>query len=80
MLKNRRIVDGVGRVTLPSNYTNDLWSGQTLKRGDKTLQSWLYKAGFDSVEIDGVYGANIENAVKGFQKKVGITADGIAGK
>ncbi|MBB6177513.1 peptidoglycan hydrolase-like protein with peptidoglycan-binding domain [Anoxybacillus tengchongensis] len=78
-------VDGVGRVTYPSNYTNDLWSGQTLKRGDKsdyvkTLQSWLYKAGFNPGGIDGVYGGNTESAVKEFQKKVGITADGIAGK
>ena len=65
--------------------SNNLWSGQTLKRGDKndyvkTLQSWLYKVGFNPGGIDGVYGANTEKAVKEFQKKVGITADGIAGK
>lgn len=79
------VVDSVGRVTYPSNFANNLWSGQTLKRGDrndyvKTLQSWLYKAGFNPGGIDGVYGANTEKAVKEFQKKVGITADGIAGK
>ena len=78
-------VDSVGRVTYPSNFTNNLWSGQTLKRGDKndyvkTLQSWLYKVGFNPGGIDGVYGANTEKAVKEFQKKAGITADGIAGK
>ncbi|MGG3955679.1 peptidoglycan-binding protein [Bhargavaea massiliensis] len=78
-------VDSVGRVTYPSNFTNNLWSGQTLKRGDKndyvkTLQSWLYKAGFNPEGIDGVYGANTEKAVKEFQKKAGIAADGIAGK
>ena len=80
------VVDGTSRIIYyPSNYTNYLWSGQTLKRGDrndyvKTLQSWLYKAGFNPGGIDGVYGANTEKAVKEFQKKVGITADGIAGK
>ncbi|SFA56967.1 Peptidoglycan-binding (PGRP) domain of peptidoglycan hydrolases-containing protein [Anoxybacillus pushchinoensis] len=79
------VVDSVGRVTYPSNFANNLWSGQTLKRGDrndyvKTLQSWLYKAGFNPGGIDGVYGANTEKAVKEFQKKVGITTDGIAGK
>ncbi|WP_096225913.1 peptidoglycan-binding protein [Geobacillus sp. FJAT-46040] len=80
------VVDGASRIIYyPSNYTNYLWSGQTLKRGDrndyvKTLQSWLYKAGFNPGGIDGVYGANTEKAVKEFQKKVGITADGIAGK
>lgn len=79
------VVDSVGRITYPSSYTNDLWSGQTLKKGDKndyvkTLQSWLYKAGFNPGGIDGVYGENTEKAVKEFQKKIGITADGIAGK
>ncbi|TCS77598.1 peptidoglycan-binding domain-containing protein [Tepidibacillus fermentans] len=79
------VVDGAGRIYYPSNYTNYLWSGQTLRRGDrndyvKTLQSWLYKAGFNPGAIDGIYGANTEKAVKEFQKKVGITADGIAGK
>ncbi|MEW5323470.1 peptidoglycan-binding protein [Geobacillus thermoleovorans] len=80
------VVDGTSRIIYyPSNYTNYLWSGQTLKRGDrndyvKTLQSWLYKAGFNPGGIDGVYGANTEKAVREFQKKVGITVDGIAGK
>lgn len=80
------VVDGASRIIYyPSNYTNYLWSGQTLKRGDRnddvrTLQSWLYRAGFNPGGIDGVYGANTEKAVKEFQKKVGITADGIAGK
>ncbi|TCS78629.1 peptidoglycan-binding protein [Tepidibacillus fermentans] len=79
------VVDVAGRIYYPSNYTNYLWSGQTLRRGDrndyvKTLQSWLYKAGFNPGAIDGIYGANTEKAVKEFQKKVGITADGIAGK
>lgn len=78
-------VDGAGRIYYPSNYTNYLWKGHTLKQGDrndyvKTLQSWLYKAGFNPGRIDGIYGANTEKAVKEFQKKVGITADGIAGK
>jgi len=79
------VVDSVGRITYPSSYTNDLWGGQTLKKGDKndyvkTLQSWLYKAGFNPGGVDGVYGENTEKAVKEFQKKAGITADGIAGK
>ncbi|RDE35614.1 peptidoglycan-binding protein [Parageobacillus thermoglucosidasius] len=79
------VVDASGRHYYPSNYTNYLWNGQTLRKGDrgayvKTLQSWLHKAGFNPGAIDGIYGANTEKAVKEFQKKVGITADGIAGK
>lgn len=79
------VVDASGRYRYPSSYTNYLWSGQSLRKGDrgeyvKTLQLWLHKAGFNPGEIDGIYGTNTEKAVKEFQKKVGITADGIAGK
>jgi peptidoglycan hydrolase-like protein with peptidoglycan-binding domain len=40
----------------------------------------LHKAGFNPGAIDGIYGTNTEKAVKEFQKKTGITVDGIAGK
>ncbi|KJE29205.1 hypothetical protein LG52_3121 [Geobacillus kaustophilus] len=29
------VVDGTGRIYYPSNYTNYLWNGQTLRRGDR---------------------------------------------
>lgn len=40
----------------------------------------LNKAGFNVGSVDGKYGSKTEIAVQAFQKKVGISADGIAGK
>jgi hypothetical protein len=57
----------------------------TLRRGNKgeaveELQALLNaKFGFD-LEIDGDFGRATETAVKEFQKKNGLTADGIVGK
>lgn len=33
-----------------------------------------------SIEVDGNFGINTENAVKDYQSKNGLTVDGIAGK
>ncbi|MCY8232344.1 peptidoglycan-binding protein [Priestia endophytica] len=62
---------------LPKNY---------LERGDsgtlvKGLQGKLQAVGFSvgSGGVDGDYGVGTEQAVKAFQKKYGLTADGIAG-
>ena len=45
----------------------------------KTLQTNLKKLGFYTAYIDGSFGATTESAVKAFQKKYGLTADGVAG-
>ncbi|WP_226665561.1 peptidoglycan-binding protein [Metabacillus litoralis] len=65
------------------NNTAD-WTGQTLRKGSKgeavkDLQNMLEKAGFDVGKVDGVYGDKTAGALKSFQKKVGISQDGIAG-
>ena len=54
------------------------------KRGDDVaqLQIRLYELGcYDSqnVVVDGVFGSATEEAVKNFQRRRGITADGIVG-
>ena len=49
-------------------------SGQDVK----TLQTALNKRGF-SLNVDGVFGENTENAVKTFQSQNGLTVDGIVG-
>ena len=54
-----------------------------LQRGDsgpavKTLQQRLVQLGYLS-SADGIYGPKTVNAVKDFQKKNGLTADGVAG-
>lgn len=46
----------------------------------RQIQTKLKNWGYYSGEIDGVYGTATKNAVITFQKKNGLTADGIAGK
>ncbi len=44
------------------------------------LQSVLNRLGYGAGEVDGIFGSRTENAVKRFQRTVGITVDGIVGK
>lgn len=46
----------------------------------KTIQTKLKNWGYYSGSIDGVYGWQTESAVKSFQKKNGLTVDGVAGE
>lgn len=57
----------------------------TYKRGSqgetvKKIQANLIKWGYLSGSADGVFGPKTEQAVKRFQRKNGLTADGIVGK
>lgn len=45
----------------------------------KNIQTRLKKWGYYTGSIDGIYGTETKNAVIKFQKKNGLTADGIAG-
>lgn len=51
-------------------------SGETVKKIQTKLKEWGYYNG----TVDGVYGSGTEKAVKYFQEKNGLTADGKAGK
>lgn len=44
------------------------------------IQKKLKELGYYNGGIDGIYGSRTQSAVRSFQKSVGITADGIAGK
>ena len=46
----------------------------------KTIQTKLKRWGYYNGNIDGIYGSGTLAAVKKFQKKNGLTVDGIAGK
>ena len=46
----------------------------------RTIQTKLKRWGYYSDGIDGIYGTKTMNAVKYFQRKNGLTADGIAGQ
>lgn len=50
-------------------------SGEIVTQIQKKLKSWGY---YDGV-VDGVFGSGTEKAVKAFQKKNGLTADGVVG-
>lgn len=50
-------------------------TGTTVKQIQTKLKSWGYYSG----EVDGVYGSATESAVKLFQSKNGLTADGLCG-
>jgi N-acetylmuramoyl-L-alanine amidase len=55
-----------------------------LKRGSRgdevvTLQKKLKQWGYYDGSVDGVFGAGTEKAVQYFQRKNGLTADGVVG-
>lgn len=50
-------------------------SGSEVRKIQTKLKQWGYYNG----SVDGIYGSRTEAAVKSFQKKNGLTADGIAG-
>lgn len=49
--------------------------GNEVRQIQTKLKNWGYYSG----SVDGIYGSNTLNAVKKFQRKNGLTADGIAG-
>lgn len=46
----------------------------------KILQRFLNERGFDCGDVDGIYGNATKSAVKRFQKRYGLEADGLFGK
>lgn len=50
-------------------------SGDEVRR----IQQKLSDLGYYKDRVDGIYGINTQNAVKSFQRNVGLTADGIVG-
>ena len=49
--------------------------GDTVKTIQKKLKNWGYYTG----SVDGIYGAKTKEAVRYFQRKNGLTVDGVAG-
>lgn len=50
-------------------------SGSVVRQIQTNLKNWGYYSG----DIDGIYGSRTEAAVKSFQQRNGLTADGMAG-
>ena len=64
--------------------TNNAVKKNNLEKGDKgplvkILQALLVCNGYASAYVDGSYGSGTVNAVKAYQKKKGLTSDGVAG-
>ena len=66
-------------VALAQTASADLYkkgsSGQTVREIQTRLKAWGYYAG----AVDGLYGSRTEEAVRYFQRKNGLSADGQAG-
>ena len=66
------------------------WGGTVLRTGStgsavEQLQFWLntlaqYESAIPSVTVDGAYGTATANAVRAFQRKYGLTVDGVVGQ
>ena len=66
------------------------WGGTVLRTGStgsavEQLQFWLntlaqYESSIPSLTVDGVYGIGTANAVRAFQRKYGLTVDGVVGR
>ncbi len=80
-------VIALGSVAFAQNYYNKhgessevlsrLGSrGEEVRKIQQRLKNWGYYSG----SVDGIYGTQTQSAVKYFQRKNGLTADGIAGK
>lgn len=69
-------------TTISVNWSRNLKVTHPMMRGEdvKAVQEQLQKLGISPGKIDGIYGPKTEAAVKAFQKKAGLTVDGIVGK
>ena len=76
--------------TSAGDLSDGTWAGVTLRTGSRggaveQLQFWLstiaqYIASIPSVTVDGSYGSGTAAAVRAFQRRFGLTADGICGE
>lgn len=64
----------VGNILMPNVVVAQAYSYDT-----KTIQQKLKNWGYYKGSVDGVYGAKTREAVKAFQRKNGLTADGVVG-
>ena len=76
--------------TSTGTLSNGTWNGTVLSTGAsgsavEQVQFWLntlaqYDSAIPSVKVDGVFGTATANAVRAFQRKYGLTVDGIVGQ
>ena len=76
--------------TSSGTLSDGSWGGSTLRQGStgsavEQLQFWLntlaqYDANIPSTAVDGVFGSRTAAAVRAFQRREGLTADGVVGR
>ena len=76
--------------TSTGTLSNGTWNGTVLSTGAsgsavEQVQFWLntlaqYDSAIPSVKVDGVFGTATANAVRAFQRKYGLTVDGVVGR
>ena len=76
--------------TSSGTLSDGTWGGTTLRTGStgsavEQLQFWLntlaqYDSSIPSVTVDGVFGSGTAAAVRAFQRKYGLTVDGVVGR
>ena len=76
--------------TSSGTLSDGTWGGTTLRSGStgssvEQLQFWLntlaqYDSSIPSVTVDGVFGSGTTAAVRAFQRKYGLTVDGVVGQ
>ena len=76
--------------TSNGTLSDGTWGGTVLRTGStgssvEQLQFWLntlaqYESSIPSLTVDGVYGTGTANAVRAFQRKYGLTVDGVVGR
>ena len=74
----------VSGVSLTTTYETELADAAVLKNGSRgadvrTVQTRLKNWGYYKGSVDGIYGSQTVSAVKLFQKRNGLTVDGIVG-
>ena len=67
-------------VANPTKMESVVADAATTTSENRTIQTKLKRWGYYKGSIDGIYGSQTLSAVKYFQRKNGLTVDGIAGK
>ena len=76
--------------TSSGTLSDGTWNGTALRQGStgsavEQLQFWLntlaqYDSAIPSVTVDGIFGSGTTAAVRAFQRKYGLTVDGVVGQ